>query len=247
MWTPRAQIFYIRSIATLTGVVLLIAALGIWTNYGVLREVIAADFILLALLSFALGYRDLGMTGVFLAILFNPFIPFVLTRNVWVILDIVAFVGIIYYTFWTTDPHWKGTRFEQYVSTLFPEPDFVVVDRTRDVSKFLSRKVESDSHPDFVFRNQKTGKTFAVECKWRRRWYPVKDIGGLGLWWDLYRGERYKAFGREQGVPVFVAFGIGGTPEKPAETLFFDINDLNRAILTQSEARNLSKSPNTLS
>lgn len=225
-----------RSIAIVTGAVLLVAALGITNNFDLLKFVITTGFVLLAALSFLMNYRDLGIAGLLLATLFNPFIPIILPRHIWVIIDIVTFAGIIYYTYWTTNPYWKGTRFEQYVSTLFPEPDFIVQDRTRDVSKFLNRRVESDTHPDFVFRNQKTGKSFAVECKWRGKWAYNKS-GELGIWWRLYQGERYAAYGKESGIPVFVALGIGGSPERPKEVYFLEADRLHYAFLNQSLVR----------
>src|SRR3989344_4286988 len=188
MLAPRTRIILVRSTVGLTGLFLLIAALGISTNFQVLKLIITTGFIVLAILSLLMNYRDLGIAGLLLAVLFNPFIPIVLPRHIWVVIDIVTLAGIVYYTYWTTNPYWKGTRFEQYVSTLFPEPDFVIQDRTRDVSKFLNRRVESDTHPDFLFRNQKTGKSFAVECKWRGKWAQGSS-GELGLWWNKAQGN----------------------------------------------------------
>lgn len=233
MLAPRTRIVLVRTAVGVTGLFLLVAATGISTDFWVLKLVITGGFLLIAALSFLMNYRDLGIAGLLLAALFNPFIPVALPRHIWVIIDTVTFAGIVYYTYWTTNPYWKGTRFEQYVSTLFPEPDFVVVDRTRDVSKFLDRRVESDMHPDFMFRNQKTGKNFAVECKWRGRWAYDKNRE-LGIWWNRWQGDRYAAYEKESGTPVFVAFGIGGSPERPKEVYFLEANRLHYTFLKQS-------------
>ncbi|HEY4499084.1 MAG TPA: DUF6804 family protein [Candidatus Paceibacterota bacterium] len=242
MLAPRTRIILVRSTVGLTGLFLLIAALGISTNFQVLKLIITTGFIVLAILSLLMNYRDLGIAGLLLAVLFNPFIPIVLPRHIWVVIDIVTLAGIVYYTYWTTNPYWKGTRFEQYVSTLFPEPDFVIQDRTRDVSKFLNRRVESDTHPDFLFRNQKTGKSFAVECKWRGKWAQGSS-GELGLWWNKAQGNRYNTYQKESGIPVFVALGIGGSPEKPQEVYFLESDRLGYTFLKQSLVRSGRASP----
>ena len=242
MLAPRTRIILVRSTVGLTGLFLLIAALGISTNFQVLKLIITTGFIVLAILSLLMNYRDLGIAGLLLAVLFNPFIPIVLPRHIWVVIDIVTLAGIVYYTYWTTNPYWKGTRFEQYVSTLFPEPDFVIQDRTRDVSKFLNRRVESDTHPDFLFRNQKTGKSFAVECKWRGKWAQGSS-GELGLWWNKAQGNRYNTHQKESGIPVFVALGIGGSPEKPQEVYFLESDRLGYTFLKQSLVRSGRASP----
>lgn len=190
-------------------------------------------FFVLAALSFLMGYRGLGIAGIVIGLIFNPILSLHLPRHIWVVIDILSLASMVYFTYWATNPYKKGTRFEQYVSTLFPEPDFIIQDRTRDVSKFLNRRVESDMHPDFLFRNQKTGKSFAVECKWRGKWAQNKN-GEIGLWWNRTQGERYAAYGKESGIPVFIAIGIGGSPEKPTEVYFLEADRLHYVFLNQS-------------
>ncbi len=236
MLAPQTRIVLVRLVAGITGILLLIAALGLSTDFNTLRLGIMVGFFVLAILSFLLKYPILGVISIAIGLLFNPIMIVHLPRHIWVIVDILALVDVAYFAYWATNPYWKGTRFEQYVSTLFPEPEFIIHDRTRDVSKFLNRRVESDAHPDFVFRNQKTGKSFAVECKWRGRWAQGKS-GELGLWWNLAQGNRYLAYEKESGIPVFVAFGIGGTPEKPREVYFIEASQLHYVFLKQSLIR----------
>lgn len=230
---PKTQILLIRAISAAIGALLVAAALGISTHFDALRLGITIGFFSLAGLAFVLGYRPLAITGILAGIFFNPIVGIALPRHIWVVVDIAALAGVAYFAYWTTNPYWKGTRFEQHVATLFPEPAFVIVDRTRDVSKFLNRRVESDTHPDFVFRDQKTGKSFAVECKWRGRW-AQGNSGELGIWWNKVQGARYGDFERNSSMPVFVAFGIGGSPEKPAEVHFLPQSRLQYAFLKQS-------------
>jgi len=233
MLAPQTRIVLVRSTQIFTGILLVVAALGIWSNFDALRLGIMVGFFVLATLAFLMDYRWLGISGVALALLFNPLTPLHLPRHIWVVLDLLSLAGMIYFTYWATNAYKKGARFERYVTTLFPEPEFVIHDRTRDNAKFLDRHVESDGCPDLVFRNKKTGKLFAVECKWRGKWAYNKN-GGLGIWWKPYQAERYAAYGKESGMPVFVAFGIGGTPEKPKEVYFLEADRLHYLFLNQS-------------
>lgn len=233
MLAPRTRIILVRSTQIFTGLLLVVAALGISTNFDALRFGIMLGFFVLAALSSLMGYRWLGVAGIVIGLIFNPIVSLHLPRHIWVVIDILSLAGMVYFTHWATNPYKKGTRFEQYVAELFPEPDFVIQDRTRDVSKFLNRRVESDMHPDFLFRNQKTGKSFAVECKWRGKWARNKN-GELGIWWKPYQAEHYAAYGKKSGMPVFVALGIGGSPEKPTEIYFLEADRLHYVFLNQS-------------
>jgi hypothetical protein len=87
-----------------------------------------------------------------------------------------------------------------------------------------------------VFRNRKTGKEFAVECKWRARWGRGKS-GDLGIWWPHDLTDKYARFSQERSIPVFVAFGIGGTPSQPSEVYFIEVERLHYAFLLQSLIR----------
>ena len=233
MLAPQTHIVLVRSIQIFTGVLLIVAALGISTNFDALRLGIMLGFFALAALAFLMGYREIGIAGIVIGIIFNPLLPPHLPRHIWVVIDIAALAAMVYYTHWATDSYKKGARFEQYISTLFSEPEFAVHDRTRDNSKFLDRHVETDGHPDLVFRNKKTGKLFAVECKWRGKWACNKN-GGLGIWWKPWWAERYIAYGKASNMPVFVAFGIGGTPEKSKEVYFLEADRLHYFFLNQS-------------
>ncbi len=236
MLSPQTRILLVRSVVIVISILLVVAALGISTDFKALDWAIAFGFFVLAALAFILKYPNIGIASIAFGILFSPILPIHFPRHIWVIIDMLALADVVYFAYWATNPYWKGTRFEQYVTTLFPEPKFVIHDRTRDVSKFLNRRVESDAHPDFVFRNNETGKSFAVECKWRARWAIGKN-GEFGLWWNLPQWERYSAYQKESGMPVFVAFGIGGSPEKPKEVYFLEVERLHYVFLLQDLIR----------
>lgn len=151
-------------------------------------------------------------------------------------MDILLAVVTGLFWYWTTNSYWKGGLFEQYVSNLLPEPLFTIVDRTRATPVLARRRVESDRHPDFVFRNTRTNELFAVECKWRKRW-DRNPQGVEGLSWSVVSANRYRAFGEERHIPVYVAFGIGGIPEQPKEVHFVPIEKLGRSFLFQGVIR----------
>lgn len=233
MIPPIVKIYSTQLTAGISAVLLAIAATGISNDFLLLRHGIMILLCVLAINFVMLNFRQLALASFVAALVFNPYLYPHFPRQIWVILDIAALVGVIYAAYWATNPYKKGVRFEQYVVSLFPESEFALHDRTRDLSKHTGRFVESDTHPDLVFRSIKTGKVFAVECKWRSRWaYQVN--GGHGIWWNLYQFDRYEQYQNKTGTPVYVAFGIGGHSGKPTEVYFLELNRLRFPFLFRS-------------
>lgn len=212
-----------RIFVWLVVVVLLVAATGLYRgDFTILRWVVFLAGIVLIYTA----YRSKKFYWLFvfavLAVLFNPIIPVYLKNiNVWRIIDLItaAVFGIFLWRYY--DYYGKGYRFEDYVASLFPADYWTITDRTRDFSKVLNRSVESDSNPDFTFRHVKTGKVFAVECKYRSYFFRG------GIEWNKRKGESYRVYGRSHNIPVFVAIGIGGSPKNPAELFFVPLEKLN--------------------
>lgn len=231
--TQQQKILALR-IATGTLIVfLLVAALGLTSAYNALRFGITGLFIVLAILAFDQKYTHWSVGLVAGAVLFNPVVPIHLfDRGLWVFIDMIALAVVSYFAYWSTNPYQKGIRFEEYVSSLFPEPKFTIQDRTRDISKFAHRLVESDTHPDFVFRNNENNRIFAVECKWRNNWATHK--GATGLYWKKYQQDAYMQYERTTGIPVVVAFGIGGTPQRPHKTYFVRLTSLQHTFINKA-------------
>ncbi|HEX8993949.1 MAG TPA: hypothetical protein VF803_01715 [Candidatus Paceibacterota bacterium] len=226
------KVSQVRFIAGVTVLLLVVAALGLSKDFRFLDGAIAVGFFALAVSAVSLRYLAFAATNALLGILFVPWLPMHLPRHIWVLIDVLGIFGVAYFSYWSTNSYWKGTRFEQYVTTFFPEPKFLLTDRTRDISKFTGRRVESDTHPDLVFRNGETGNSFAVECKWRAQWARGRS-GELGLWWNLAQWNRYRAYAQQTGFPVWVAFGIGGSPERPREVYLIDLERLHYPFLRQ--------------
>lgn len=114
--------------------------------------------------------------------------------------------------------HEKGTSFEDYMQHLFDQREWTIVDRTKDLSGKIGRKVESDSNPDFTFRHNATGKTIAVECKYHSM-PKLGKTGKYGICWTSgnYQINNYNSFQERTRQPVFAAIGIGGTPSEPKQ------------------------------
>ena len=72
MLAPQTRIILMRSTELITGALIVIAALGISTNFYLLDFGISIGFFVLAALSFLMGYKLPGAAWVALGIIFNP-------------------------------------------------------------------------------------------------------------------------------------------------------------------------------
>lgn len=223
-----------KLLALACALILLVAALGIYPHYTTLKTAAFALFVALAFIAFLQHYKQFAIFFVACAVLFNPLLPFSLGRELWIIVDVLLIAGLSFYVFWATDSYQKGSRFEKYVASLFPQDKFVIIDRTRDNGKHLGRYVESDKNPDLLFRDLKSGEKFAVECKWRNTWAKKDGYPESGFMWKPEWTVRYGEFGKEHGVKVRLALGIGGAPEKPKEVYLISIEKLKWGFIKKS-------------
>lgn len=212
-----SKILITQSAATLCILLLATAAFGFWSDYTSLRMYIFITFLVLVALAAVQHYKEFALAFVLSALLFNPYFPAHLSQNIWVVLDVLFIAGLLFFVFWTTNSYQKGSRFEKYLASQFPESKYKIVDRTRDNGKYLARHVESDGNPDLRLRNLETRNEFAIECKWRAKWRGNPSHGDVGISWNPKLTERYLTYGRNSKIPVFLALGVGGTPEKPKE------------------------------
>lgn len=198
------------------GVILLLvgAISGLMRAYTIFRWDVFGLCAAIILISYT-TYRYYW-TAVFVGfmVLFNPIVPFSLDRSTWILADLIL-IGVLLGWFWDyyTSYH-KGLLFEHFIMKKFPEPDWVLVNSTKDLHKRLKRFVESDANPDFVFRNKITGKVIAVECKYRSEYFEHKKWGE-GITWRKEQGARYLQYGRDNNLSVYVAIGVGGNPKSP--------------------------------
>ena len=112
-----------------------------------------------------------------------------------------------------TDYYEQGRLFEEYVKNLFSEKNFKLKMWRKSRLIAPDTFISDISYPDLelVFiRN--LHYPFAVECKWRKRFYKGKID-----WATQNQINKYIEFDKK--MRVFIAIGIGGTPSNP-EKLF---------------------------
>ncbi len=231
-----------------TSLILLSVLLGAYTwSYDILRWSVFLTCLTVAFISYR--KREYTWLAIFFltAIIFEPIFQFLtLSRDFWQILDVIVLCLFFFFLWDQYNRNYQtGIRFEKYLQSLFPQDAWVIEDRTKDLSKKLRRFVESDTYPDFTFRHIRTGKRVAIECKYHTDFYTGK-YGDQGVWWRRDQGERYRAYGVRQELPVYVALGIGGGPLKPERLFLCPLDILNttpHGFVTETILTKFEKKP----
>jgi hypothetical protein len=165
---------------------------------------------------------------VFFAVVAVLFVPvggfFGFPYWVWRTIDTIVAAGIILFIYRYYDSYRKGWAFERFVASRFPKEAWAIEDWTKDKSRGLKRDVESDRNPDLILRSLSTGERFAVECKFRSRFWTTKF--GTGIFWDKYRHGLYGDYGARENIKVKIAFGVGGNPKNPTKLFVVPIESL---------------------
>lgn len=122
----------------------------------------------------------------------------------------------------------KGDLFEEYIVNQFDaRSGLFVVKRWRSDKKAANGLYDvSSKYPDleFMFSNDEKHK-FAIECKWRQS-FEIKGKN-LGISWAPdYKISEYLAYENEFKIPVWVAIGVGGSPDKPAQLYLAKLSDI---------------------
>ena len=106
----------------------------------------------------------------------------------------------------------KGTIFENFIINKFDANYFRLLERTNDLT-VNGISPEKRGNPDFVYHFELRGYVaqFSVECTFCS---TVKDIIDVKAWDKL---NRYKEFGRERQIDVYIILGLGGVPQNPKE------------------------------
>jgi hypothetical protein len=144
----------------------------------------------------------------------------------------------IKYTF-SEEPFMVGLRFEDYVSDLFSDKYFSIVEKTHSAETNQERYVESSMNPDFVFRYNPTGELFAVECKYRSN----LNNEGLLKWSYPEQMKRYKDFSYKRRIPVFIVIGLGGYDNEPKEMFNIPLEEAKYPDLYPSVFNRFSRPP----
>ncbi len=134
----------------------------------------------------------------------------------------------------------KGDAFEKYIARSFDKDSFTIVEWTSDKG-IDGRYAESNMNPDLVFElNVPTQRAkFAVECKYKS---SVDSSGFIELC-SSAQLSRYKEYSIRQRIDVFIALGIGGTPDFPAEVYAIPIHILTHHKTELKKIKSYSKKP----
>jgi len=108
------------------------------------------------------------------------------------------------------DPIGKGDAFERYVITRFSCEEYQLIEWRSDKIIEDWGWPLSSQWPDLVMQHIGSGTTFAIECKYR-----TKAFGSTLKWARPKQVERYRAYGQDHSLPVYVAIGLGGCPACP--------------------------------
>src|SRR6187401_1874502 len=105
----------------------------------------------------------------------------------------------------------EGLLFEEYIKELFSQ-DIFKLKRWRKSFKVPEDTYIGDmSGPDLelMFKGRNS-KPFAVECKYRSRFYD-RMVG----WASENQIKKYIEFQNKKGMTVLIAIGVGGTASNP--------------------------------
>lgn len=210
---------------------LILAGLGIYqenllaSKFPLARFVIFCGTLLFLVISFKGKKRFWTPFFAVVLVIFNPFY-FIFDfsqENLKISYLLVAFVSALFvWRYYST--YKKGSLFEKFVSDRFPDGIWTIVDRTKDSTKKLGRKVESDQNPDFTFRHNTTGNKIAVECKYRSYFY----LGGVEILKNQVK--RYKEYSQKENIPVYVFIGVGNSPQNPNKLFVLPLDKAENLI-----------------
>ncbi len=208
----------IKSITFLFVLWLIMAALGLFQYKFISQSFVSllARILIFVTSGFYLLISYIGRKNIWIAIfaliliIFNPFYSIMVfnplaLKIAYILIALISAGFIIGYY----NSYHKGVLFEEFVAERFPDGIWTIVDRTKDSTKKLGRRVESDQNPDFIFRHNTADKKIAVECKFRSYFYK----NGIEILKNQL--ENYKNFSQKENIPVLIAVGIGNSPKSP--------------------------------
>lgn len=132
----------------------------------------------------------------------------------------------------------KGDDFEAFIVSKFNKENFIFKNWAGD--KIANGQyAESTTQPDLLYEWKGSAKNFPlwVECKWRSK----AENGKLNFAYPKQL-ERYKKYEKEEGIPVFIALGVGGKPSKPKELFVIPLRFIHSHELDLSKLKGYKKS-----
>lgn len=123
----------------------------------------------------------------------------------------------------------NGNDFEKYVVKKFDNKYFSIKNWRGD--KYVAGQYAEDTpEPDLLLNFSLKNKVcqFAVECKWRSKYYK----GGFELSEKDF--EKYKQYEQTKEIPVFVVVGIGGTGANPENLYIIKLSSIESNFLEKN-------------
>jgi len=136
----------------------------------------------------------------------------------------------------------KGDLFEQFVVKKFNQNYFKIKEWRGD--KYIDgRYAESNMNPDLEVEFSLQGEKyrFAVECKYRTR----SENGFIEIAKDRQLSH-YKNFAQEKSIEVYIALGLGGKPDYPAEMFLIPLQSIDVPHVNIDQIRKYRRYPGDL-
>jgi len=139
----------------------------------------------------------------------------------------------------SSEPEWKGHRFEKYIEKLFPEKDFQLVEKTLSYQENKKRFAERSLFFDFIFRDRKSESEFAVQAKYR------SHLTGDGMlnWSNYEQMKKYQEFSKNEKIPYYVIIGLDGLDDNPERMFCIPLTEAKYPTLFRSVFKKYERNP----
>ena len=121
----------------------------------------------------------------------------------------------------------KGDDFEEFLSEyIFPKDKYKCIHRTPSEPDTAKRFIQSAGLPDFQLQDLTNGNKFWLEAKYSSKWY-----GAFPDQYILFVNEQTldKYRNHDKDHTLFIAFGVGGSANYPAQTYIIPVRFIKYA------------------
>jgi hypothetical protein len=136
-----------------------------------------------------------------------------------------------------SDSEKHGAEFEKFIVTLFDKKFFTLMEWRSD-KQHNGIYAQSSMNPDMEWRFSTNYQTvhFAVECKWRKKFYDNHI-----QWAKDYQLSNYRKFEAERRMHVFIVIGIGGISAKPEELYIVPLQNIQTLFLDKFQLKDYKR------
>lgn len=133
----------------------------------------------------------------------------------------------------TLSPSEKGDEFERCVLKCFSPTSHSLIEWRSDKHLPGWGAPRSNQWPDLVMEEVKTGRRFAVECKYRSR-----TENGVVKWSYPKQRQGYCEYELREKIPVYVALGLGGSPDAPCNIYLIRLRRIASHVINLGDFAN---------